>query len=113
MRVVRGISLSCAVLIAAPAHAASRWTFCVGAALGGKDVWITDVFPASAERERLENELKTMLTRQGGERIVAQCPEPLDDKTAVVNAQTTAEDFNRKLGKTLHLFSAPELLSRR
>ena len=109
----RLVALSCVAMIVAPAHAASRWTFCVAAALSGKDVWITDVFATGAERERLERELKTTLARQGEQRVIAQCPEPLDDKTSAVNAQTTAVEFNRKLGRTLHAIPMQETLSRR
>lgn len=113
MRAGPGLLIFCLVLAVAPARASARWTFCVAEALGSKDVWITDVFIANAERERLESDLKTLLTRQGAQRVVAQCPSPGEDKTAVVNARTSAEEFNRKLGKALHAIAAPEMLSRR
>jgi hypothetical protein len=73
-----------------------------------KDVWITELFPATPNRERLEAELKGLLERAGHSHIVAQCPAPSDDKVSVVKAQTTAEEFNRKLGSTLHGVSARE-----
>ena len=38
---------------------------------------------------------------------------PRADKTDAVNAQFEAEDFNRKLGATLHAVSAAELPPRR
>ena len=113
MRAWPGIAILCIAIAAAPAQASARWTFCVASALGARDVWITDVFAASAERERLESDLKGLLTRQGAQRIVAQCPAPQDDKIAVVNAQTGAEEFNRKLGKALHPIAVQEMLSRR
>jgi hypothetical protein len=113
MRAWLGLACVALLLAAAPARAATRWTFCVAAALDARDVWITDVFIARAERERLEADLKALLVRQGQQRIVAQCPEPRDDKTAVVNAQTTAEEFNRKLGKSLHALALQESLSAR
>jgi hypothetical protein len=113
MRLWRWFPYLCVALAAAPAQASARWTFCVAAALGAKDVWITDVFVANGERERLESDLKNVLTRQGAQRISAQCPAPSEDKTAIVNAQTTAEDFNRKLGKALHPIPVQEILSRR
>jgi hypothetical protein len=97
---------------AAPA-AAQRWTFCVGWAPGAKDVWISDVFASTPDRERLEIVYKSFLERQGAARAVAQCPSPSDDKTSVVNAQTNAEDFNRKLGATLHAVSAQDFPPRR
>jgi hypothetical protein len=84
------------------AFAAPRWTFCVASAQGARDVWITNVFAASASRQRLEAGLKRALERQGRKRVDAQCPQPSADKVAVVNAQTTAEEFNRKLGAVLH-----------
>jgi len=98
---------------ASSASAGERWTFCVASMLGAKDVWISEVFPAVVDRERLEVEFKDVLERQGSSRIVAQCPEPDADKTGVVNAQITAEEFNRKLGSALHAVSAQEFPPRR
>ena len=100
-------------LLARPAAAGERWTFCVASARGGKDVWITEVFSSALDRERLETGLKAVLERQGASRIVAQCPLPNDDKTGVVNAQVAAEDFNHKLGATLHAVAAQEFPPRR
>ena len=80
---------------------------------GAKDVWITEVFLATLDGERLEANLKSILVRQGSPRIVAQCPQPNDDKTSVVNAQVAAEDYNHKLGATLHAVSAQEFPPRR
>jgi len=98
----------------APADAAAqRWTFCVAWAPGSKDVWITEVFPAALDRERLEADLRNLLGRQAASRVVAQCPLPGDDKTTVVNAQNGAEEFNRKLGAVLHAVSAQEFPPRR
>jgi hypothetical protein len=97
-----------ATLFAWPAAASPLWTFCVASTQGTKDVWITELFPATPNRERLEAELKGLLEREGHSHIVAQCPAPSDDKLSVVNAQTTAEEFNRKLGSTLHGVSARE-----
>ena len=113
MRAWRWLAFLGVALCAHPAQASARWTFCLASALGSGDVWITDVFAANSDRERLENDVKNLLTRQGAQRIVAQCPTPVDDKTAAVNAQILAEEFNRKLGKTLHALAAAEKLSRR
>ncbi len=108
------IALSLLTFVAAsPATAGERWTFCVASMLGAKDVWITEVFPAAADRERLETKFKDVLERQGSSRIVAQCPQPDADKTSVVNAQIAAEEFNRKLGSLLHAVSAQEFPPRR
>jgi hypothetical protein len=96
-------SMSGAQALAGPA-----WTFCVASALGTKDIWITGPFAATAKRERLEEDFKSLLERQGHSRIVAQCPQPSEDRVGVVNAQTTAEEFNRKLGSTLHGVPAHE-----
>jgi hypothetical protein len=93
--------------------AAQRWTFCVGWAPGAKDVWISEVFAAAPDRERLEASYKNYLDREGAAHAVAQCPLPNEDKTSVVNAQTGAEDFNRKLGATLHAVSAQDFPPRR
>ena len=45
--------------VAATAHAAPRWTFCVAAAGGGADVWISDVFVVERDREKLEGAFKS------------------------------------------------------
>jgi hypothetical protein len=100
------IIFACAA--AAPAAASPGWTFCVASALGSKDIWITSLFTAPTDREKLEEELKAFLERQGRQRIVAQCPQPTEDKVSALNAQTTAEEFNRKLGSVLHGLSARE-----
>ena len=87
-------AFACAVLslVAAPAVAAGdSWTFCVASARGD-NVWITDVFAA-----------------RGAARVDVQCPEPVTDKTAAVNAQFAAIEFNRKLGAKLHEAPAREL----
>src|SRR5271156_3942219 len=96
-------SIVCITLLLPLAFVSSRtlagqsWTFCVASALATKDVWITEVITPSVDRERLEMELKNMLQRQRHSRVIAQCPQPSEDKIAVVNAQTTAEQFNSKL----------------
>jgi hypothetical protein len=102
--------LASAILVlmapAALAQPSSRWTFCVAATHEGKDVWISDVFAATREREKLEGELKAYLLHHDGLGLDVQCPEAKDDKTAVVNAQFAAIEFNRKLGATLHEVAA-------
>jgi hypothetical protein len=105
--VIRRSQFAFALLLAltAPAAAQERWTFCVGWASGVKDIWISDVIAAS-DRERLETAYKNYLEREGAAGVVAQCPKPSEDKTDVVNAQTSAEDFNRKAGAVLHAVSA-------
>lgn len=93
--------------------AAKPWTFCVAEAAGGKDVWITDVFAATRERERLENDFKAYLRSRGVVGADAQCPAPKDDKTEMVNAQFTAAEFHRKLGAALREVVAAEFELRR
>jgi hypothetical protein len=101
-----------AICLPAVALAQPRWTFCVAASKSGADVWITDVFAAERDREQLESAFKAMLERAGAH-ADAQCPLPREDKTEVVNAQFEAEEFNRKLGATLHPAPANEFPSRR
>jgi hypothetical protein len=98
-----------------PALAAAppRWTFCVAASKNGSDVWITDVFAAERDREQLESAFKAMLARLGASDADAQCPQPRGDKTEAVNAAFDAEEFNRKLGATLHVTPAGQLPQRR
>jgi len=50
--------------------------------------------------------MQTTLKQHEGERVLAQCPQPLSDKVAVFNAQTTAIEFNRKLGAILNALPA-------
>jgi hypothetical protein len=105
------------VLIAAggPALASAqpRWTFCVAASASGADVWITDVFVAERDRQQLEGAFRATLERLGAARPDAQCPEPRGDRTDAVNDQFEAEEFNRKLGATLHAVDASEFPPRR
>jgi hypothetical protein len=106
IRIAFAVPLFCLTL--APALAKPAWTFCVAAAQGSKEVWITSLFPASVDRERLERELKEFIQREAHADVVAQCPQPNEDRVYVVNAQTTAEEFNRKLGAVLHALSPQE-----
>jgi hypothetical protein len=95
-----------AIVVSLPALALAqpRWTFCVGASKSGADVWITKVFAAERDRERLESAFKATLERSGA-RADVQCPLPREDKTEAVNAAFEAEEFNRRLGATLHAAS--------
>lgn len=113
MRSIATRSLFALLVGAAPAPASASWTFCVAASPGGKDVWITDVFAATRDRERLEGDLRSYLKTRGVVGVVSQCPLPQDDKTEVVNAQFGAAEFNRKLGHALHEVVAPEFEPRR
>jgi hypothetical protein len=94
-----------AVCLPAAALAQPRWTFCVAASKSGADVWITDVFAAEHDREQLESAFKAVLARAGAAGTDAQCPLPLQDRTEAVNAEFEAEEFNRRLGATLHAAS--------
>jgi hypothetical protein len=104
-----------AIIISLPvlALAQPRWTFCVAASKTGADVWITEVFAAERDREQLESAFRTMVARMGAIGADAQCPMPREDKTEAVNAQFEAEDFNRKLGATVHSVPVGGFLPRR
>jgi hypothetical protein len=109
------ISIALAAIVVslpAVAFAQPRWTFCVASSKSGADVWITDVFAAERDREQLESAFRAMLERMGAH-TDAQCPMPREDKTEAVNAQFEAEEFNRKLGATLHAAPASEFAPRR
>jgi hypothetical protein len=95
------------------ADAETRWTFCVASALETRDVWISEVFAATLDRERLEGEFKAAVTQTGAKRVVAQCPAPKDDKTEAINDRFGAEQFNRKLGSEIHPVSLPQFPPRR
>ena len=105
--------LAIAAFVPATAHAQPRWTFCVASSKSGADIWITDVFAAERSRVELESAFKAILERSDPAGTDVQCPEPREDKTEAVNAQFEAEEFNRKLGATLHAVSAGELPPRR
>ena len=104
----RAAALAIALCLPAAAHAGPRWTFCVAAADGGAEVWISDVFAAEGSRERLEGAFKTAVERMGAWRANAQCPQPRDDRTVALNAQFDAEAFNRRMGANLHAVPASE-----
>jgi hypothetical protein len=109
----RAIGLLAIAAFPAMVHAQPRWTFCVASSKSGADVWITDVFVAERSRAELESAFRATLERSGAAGADAQCPQPREDKTEAVNAQFEAEEFNRKLGATLHAVSAGELQSQR
>ena len=94
-----------AVLVAVASPAQTRWTFCVAEA--GREIWVTDVFAAVQDREKLEAAFAATLRARGVARPDAQCPAPQADKTEVVNAQFTAVEFHRKLGDALHVAAPP------
>jgi len=99
--------------LGAPVCARAGWTFCVAESTSGKDIWITGVFAATRERERLEGDFRAFLKSHGVVQSIAQCPASKDDKTEMVNAQITAAEFHRKLGDALHVVIAPEFDPRR
>jgi hypothetical protein len=103
-----------AVLVSVPGivGAAPRWTFCVAAANGGSEVWISDVFAADVGREKLEGAFRSAVERLGAPSADAQCPSPRDDRTVAVNAQIDAEAFNRKMGANLHAVPASDFPGR-
>ena len=104
----RAAALAIALCLPGLAQAQPRWTFCVAAAGGGTEVWISEVFAAEGSRERLEGAFKGAIGRLGASGADAQCPEPRDDRTEAVNAQIAAETFNRKMGANLHAVPASD-----
>jgi hypothetical protein len=104
-----------AIVVSLPAAALAqpRWTFCIASSKSGADVWISEVFAAERDRVELESAFKATLKRTGAAGADAQCPMPREDKTEAVNAQFEAEEFNRKLGATLHAVLAGGLPPRR
>jgi hypothetical protein len=104
-----------AIVFCLPAHAepAPRWTFCVAAAQGGAEVWISEVFLAQGSRERLEGDFKSAVERLGGAGASALCPNPRLDKTVAENAQFDVEAFNRKTGVNVHTTPANAFPGRR
>lgn len=113
MRALAGQVLIATLILLAAAPAEAGWTFCVAEGAGGKDIWITPVFSAPKDRERLEADFKAYLKGRGIAGADAQCPQPQEDKTDMVNAQFTAAEFHRKLGDTLHEVVTPEFDPRR
>jgi hypothetical protein len=96
-----------AVLVAAAQPASQGWTFCIAEA--GDDIFVTDVFEAAFSRERLEASFAARLRPRSPARPDVQCPAPLADQIAAVNAQSTAIAFQRALGRTLHAEPPPIL----
>ena len=109
--------LLCLALMVGVAHASESWTFCVAESGDGHNTWITWVFRATKDRERLEADFKTYLERHDVPGAIVQCPAPKrapkGHKTAVLNAQLTAIKFHRKLGDTLQDAIIPEFESKR
>jgi hypothetical protein len=107
------IAILCSLVSLEPEAARAGWTFCVAESSEGKEIWISSVFVAPRDRERLESEFSAYLKRHGTPRPVAQCPAAKDDKTEAVNDQTVAEEFHRKLGDVLHEVPAAEFEPKR
>ena len=89
-----------AVLMAAAQPTAKGWTFCIAEA--GDDIYVTEVFEATLDREKLESLYAARLRANGVARADVQCPAPLLDRTEAVNAQFTAISFQRNLLHRLH-----------
>jgi hypothetical protein len=100
-------------LLAAPARADERWTFCVARDLDDGNAWLSAVFPTNGDRVALEAAFKAYVVRLGPRRVDAQCPLPQADHTEVVNDQFGAEQFNRQSGSSVHLVGANEFPPRR
>ena len=98
-----------AVLVANAQPAAGGWTFCIAEA--GEDIFVTEVFEAAPDREKLEASFAARLRPRVAARPDVQCPAPVADRTVAVNAQFTAIAFQRSLGRTLH--AEPPLILKR
>ncbi len=103
-----------AVLVGLPGFvsAAPRWTFCVAAAGGGADIWISDVLEADGARDKLEAAFKGAVERLGATGADARCPSPRDDRAVAADAQSGAEAFSRKMGANLHAVPASDFSGR-
>jgi hypothetical protein len=112
-RICARVVLAGLCALAAPGSARAGWTFCIAESSGGKNIWLTGVFTATRERERLEGDFRAYLKSQGVDQSIAQCPASKDDKTEMLNARFTAAEFHRKLGDALHEVTAPEFDPRR
>ena len=80
---------------------------------GGDEIWLTEVFAASMDRERLEGEFKAYLKSRGESGAVVQCPAAKDEKIEMLNARFTASEFHRKLGDVMHEVKLSEFAPRR
>jgi len=89
------------------ARAGESWTFCVAESADPHEIWITSVFRAAKDRERLETDFQAYLEQHDVAHAVVQCPAPKREKTEVVDAQFTAVGFHRKLGDTIHTAVVP------
>jgi len=99
--------------LVAPDAAWAGWTFCVAETSGGDEIWLTEVFAASMDRERLEGEFKAYLKSRGESGAVVQCPAAKEEKTEMLNARFTASEFHRKLGDVTHEVKLSEFAPRR
>jgi D-aminopeptidase len=90
-----------AILMAAAQPAAKGWTFCIAEA--GDDIYVTEVFEAALDREKLEVIYAVRLRASGVAHADVQCPAPLSERTDAVNAQFTAISFQRTLLRRLHM----------
>ena len=100
-------------IVSNAALASQKWTFCAASDGDSKEVWITGVFKSTKNRRTVESEMQAALRRRTAMRTVVQCPEPSENKVEAVNAQTTAIEFNHRLGLRLHALPLRRLLGER
>jgi len=75
--------------------------------------WAAQGLDAARRAAAVKAKSKPKPAKTKGASADAQCPLPREDKTEAVNAQFEAEEFNRKLGATLHAVFAGEFPPRR
>ena len=112
-RIARAAALVVSTALVAPDAAWAGWTFCVAETDGGDEIWLTEVFATSMDRERLEGEFKAYLKSLGESGAVVQCPAAKEEKDEMLNARFTASEFHRKLGDVKHEVKLSEFAPRR
>ncbi len=99
--------------LAGPAGAAPGWTFCVAAANGGADVWVSAVFAADGAYAGAAGAFKAEIEKLGATGAEPQCPPPRLDRTVALDAQAIVERFGRSAGASVRAVPASAIVGRR
>lgn len=99
--------------LAGPAGAAPGWTFCVAAANGGADVWLSGVFAADGAHAGSAGAFKAAIDKLGGAAADARCPPPRLDRTVALDAQAIVERFGRSAGASVRAVPADAIVGGR
>ena len=98
-----------AIAFAATAPASAQdWRFCIGVDPASHEAVITDTFASSADSGVLERRFENWFQARKGRALTFQCPRG-GERLDALNAQTTALQFNRRMGFSVGSLPAADI----